>query len=386
MDIYKIRNDFPVLESQTYFNSASTGPLLRPVKEAVIGWWNTRESQQYVEIPDPKKEAAELIHCDERSIALVHRASQGVNLVSGLVKPKKGENIVLTDLSYPSSVYPWAGYEKNGTEIRRIRNRDGVIDLSDFVNAIDDKTKIVCLNRVEWTSGLRHDVEEISKIAHEHGALVLDDAFQAVGAVDVNVTSDGVDFLVFGGEKWLCSAGRAAVLYVRPDLIEEFEPRYRFYWRVYENFQWSFAPWDKPVHDNIESWNSPLGKTAEKFDPGCVGEDAQCGFHASLTYINGLGIKEIEERVLRLSQYLIDGLNELRLKVNTPERDEERAGIVTYTHERYEENVRSYEALRREGIVVAHRYTGGIGGIRISPHFFNTEKEIDRVLDIQRRM
>ncbi|MBC8463108.1 aminotransferase class V-fold PLP-dependent enzyme, partial [Candidatus Bathyarchaeota archaeon] len=160
---------------------------------------------------------------------------------------------------------------------------------------------------------------------------------------------------------------------------------YRFYWRVYENFQWSYAPWDKPVHDNIESWDGPLVKTAERFDPGCVGEDAQCGFHASLQYFNGIGIDNIEKRVLGISEYLIDGLKALGLKVNTPYEKDKRAGIVTYTLERYEDNVASYEAMKKEGVMVAHRYTGGVGGIRISPHFFNTEGEIDRALDIQKK-
>ena len=383
MDISKIREDFPVLSSQTYLNSASTGPLLRPVRDAVVGWWDAREELQYVELPDVKHEVAKLIHCKENDVALIHRASQGVNIVAGLVQPRKGQNIVLTDLSYPSSVYPWMGYRKQGVEIRRVGNRDGVIDVSDFEKVIDDNTKIVCLNRVEWTSGLRHDVKAITDIAHEHGALVLDDAFQAVGVVDVYAIRDGVDFLVFGGEKWLCCSGRAAALYVIPELVEEFEPDYRFYWRVYENFQWSYAPWVKPVHDNIKSWDLPLVKTAERFDPGCVGEDAQCGFHASLQYVNKLGIDWIEKRVQGLSDYLISGLIELGVKVHTPTDPIRRAGIVTYTLDSYEENVASYEALKNEKVVVAHRYTGGVGGIRVSPHYFNTEEELDRVLEIQ---
>ena len=118
-------------------------------------------------------------------------------------------------------------------------NRSGFIELADFEKAIDDNTKIVCLNRVEWTSGQLHDVKAISEIAHEHGALVLDDAFQAVGAIDVDVKHDDVDFLVFGDEKWLCSPCRAAVLYVKPDLVETYTPEYRFYWRVYEGFKWT---------------------------------------------------------------------------------------------------------------------------------------------------
>jgi selenocysteine lyase/cysteine desulfurase len=384
MNISKVRKNFPVLETQAYLNSAATGPLLSHVKDAVVSWWDAREGLQYVDLPNAKGEAADLIHCDEDSVALVHRASQGVNIVAGLVQPRKGENIVLTDLSYPSSVYPWVGNQR--AEIRRVNNRDGVIDLSDFEKAIDEETKIVCLNRVEWTSGLRHDVKAITEIAHDHSALVLDDAFQAVGAVDVDVTKEDVDFLVFGGEKWMCSSGRAAALYVNPRYVEEFEPSYRFYWRVYENFQWSYAPWDKPVHDNIESWSGPLVKTAERFDPGCVGEDAQCGFHASLKYFNELGINGIEKRVLGLSEYLIDGLKDLGLKVNTPYEGAKRAGIVTYTMARHKDNAAAYEAMKEEGVMVALRYTGGVGGIRVSPHFFNTEEEIDRILEVQKKI
>ena len=380
MNISLLRKDFPILDKMIYLNSAASGPMLKPVQDAVLGWWKAKEEQQYSDLPDPRKPASTLLHCNEKDIALVHRASQGVNIVAGLVKPGKGENIVLTDLSYPSSVYPWMGKK---AEIRRIQNNDGFIELADFEKAIDDNTRIVCLNRVEWTSGQRHNVKEISRIAHEHGALVLDDAFQAIGAVDVDVKRDDVDFLLFGGEKWLCSPTRAAILYVKPEHVTRFEPDYRFYWRVYEGFKWTDAPWDKPIHDNIESWSGDLVKTAERFDPGCVAEDAQCGLDASLRYFNKHGIKEIEDRVISLTKYLMDGLKDLGVTINTPVNTMEHAGIVTYTLDTYEDNVESYEALRQNGVNAAHRYSAGVGGIRVSPHFFNTEEEIDEVLRIQ---
>ncbi|MCW4014362.1 MAG: aminotransferase class V-fold PLP-dependent enzyme [Candidatus Bathyarchaeota archaeon] len=381
MDLSHTRKDFPILQHMTYLNTAASGPMLKPVQDAVLGYWKSKEETQYSNLPDPLNPAAELINCNEHDIALVHRASQGVNIVAGLVQPKKGENIVLTDLSYPSSVYPWMGKQ---AEIKRIKNHDGVIDVADFEKTIDDNTKIVCLNRVEWTSGQRHDVKAISEIAHEHGALVLDDAFQAVGAVKVDVRHDDVDFLVFGGEKWLCSPCRAAVMYVKPELVELFMPDYRFYWRVYEGFKWTDAPWDKPIHDNIASWDHDLVKTAERFDPGCVAEDAQCGLDACLRYFNNLGIAEIQKQVFSLVDYLIECLEDLGVKVNTPKQSEMHAGIVTYTHDRYEDNVKSYAYLQKNGVNVAHRYTGGVGGIRVSPHFFNTEADIDELLRVQR--
>lgn len=90
MNISRVRKDFPVLEAQAYLNSAATGPLLSHVKEAVVEWWDAREDLQYVDLPNARGEVARLIHCEEESVALVHRASQGVNIVSGLVQPGKG--------------------------------------------------------------------------------------------------------------------------------------------------------------------------------------------------------------------------------------------------------------------------------------------------------
>ncbi|MGD0804822.1 MAG: aminotransferase class V-fold PLP-dependent enzyme [Candidatus Bathyarchaeia archaeon] len=293
MNIDRIREDIPILRNVNYLNTAASGPVLTPVKAAVENRWDNWERGKTVELPDTRGEVGKLLHCGRDNVALIHRASQGINIVSDLIKPKSGQNIVLTDLSYPSSVYPWLRHREKGVEIRQIHNSNGLITLDDYERAIDDDTCLVNLNRVEWSSGLRNDVKEITKIAHNHGSLVLDDAFQAVGVLDVDPVEDGVDFLVFGGEKWMCCLARAAVLYVADEMISQYEPSYRFYWRVYEDFTWDRASWDKPGHDNIRSWDKPMVSTAEKFDPGCVGEDAQMGFHESLRYVNELDIKKV---------------------------------------------------------------------------------------------
>jgi cysteine desulfurase / selenocysteine lyase len=267
MNVAAVRKDIPILSKVNYLNSGASGPLLTPVWEAVERQWSQWRNGEHSPLPDIRGEVGKLIHCDRKNVALVHRASQGINIVSDLIKPKRGQNVVLTDLGYPSSVYPWLKYREDGVEIRQIHNKGGKITLREYERSIDDNTSIVCLNRVEWSSGLRNDVKAITKVAHDHGALVLDDAFQAVGAVDVDAAGDGVDFLVFGAEKWMLCLARAAALYAADNIIEEYEPSYRFYWRTYEDFTWDRAPWDKPEHDNIASWDRPTVATAEKFDP-----------------------------------------------------------------------------------------------------------------------
>ncbi len=384
--IQDVRDEFPILKYKTYMNSAAHGPALRRVWDAVQECWAFRMNEDLGALqPDAKGAAAELIHASREEICWCSRVTQGFNMVSSMMDIKRGENVVVTDLGYPSNVFVWLPLREKGVEIRRIENRDGLIETSDFDKAIDDKTRVVSMSHIEWTSGLRYDVKSIVDIAHEHGALVVDDAYQAVGPVDVNVHHDGVDFLLVGSEKWLCSPAFAGIFYIRKGLIDELEPTYRFYNQVEEAFSLE-PPWVHPDSDNISSYDKPLYTTADKYYRGCVAESALWGFNAAMEYFNGLGGANREARVLKISGYLIDRLRELGLKVNTPLEPEERGGLVTYTTGRHELNVKSYQTMKDESIIVALRYQRGIGGIRVSTNFFNTEEDVDRLIEVQKSL
>lgn len=383
-NIAEVRSEFPVLRYKTYLNSAAHGPAMRRVWDAVQEWWRFRmdENRGYMP-PDAKGEALKLINASAEEICWISRVTQGLNIIAGMVKAKKGENIVVTETGYPSNVFVWLPQRQDGAEIRRIKTKEGRIETADFEKAIDDKTKAVSMTRVEWTTGQLNDVKAISEAAHEHGALVIDDCYQAAGAVEMDVHSDDVDFLVFGSEKWLCCPCMNGVFYIRADLIDQFEPAYRFYDNVEEAFRGG-APWGRPEHDNISDYSKPFYRSAGKFNRGCVSGEDVWAFHASLSYFNGLGVGNIQRRVRRLSGYLIDGLRDLGVTVNTPLEPSERGGLVTYTTGRHELNKRSHETLTRNNIVTALRYQHGVGGIRVSTHFFNTEEDIDRLLKVQR--
>ena len=112
----------------------------------------------------------------------------------------RGDNVVITDLGYPTGSYPFLPWRGKGVEIRSVRHRNGDITTGDFEDAVDDHTKIVSLSHVEWTSGLLHDVKAVTGIAHEHGAVVFDDGYQSQGNVDVRPRDDSVDFYTFGSQ------------------------------------------------------------------------------------------------------------------------------------------------------------------------------------------
>jgi len=381
-NINKIRAEFPALNRLTYLNSAAHGPTLERVHTATEQWWRHRTNEEDTKPPDAQKEAAKLLHCDTDELCWANRVSHGLNTVSTMMPLKRGDNIVVTDLGYQSNVYVWMPHQTKGVEIRRIKHRDGLIETTDFEKAIDDKTKVVCVSRVEWTSGIRYDMKAISDTAHQHGALVVDDGYQALGAIDVNLHTSDVDFFTAGSEKWLCCPAMTGVLYVKRSLHDQYEPAYRNYGNVEEAFK-SGAPWEKPGHDNISSYSHPLYRDARKYYQGLVSEEFTWGFHACLSYFNQLGAANIEKKNTKLSQHLIDGLKEHPVKINTPDEPKKRGALVTYNTGSYEKNQKLYEAIRKQGIVVAHRYAAGVGGIRVSCHFFNTEQEIDALLATQ---
>ncbi|MBN2334356.1 aminotransferase class V-fold PLP-dependent enzyme [Candidatus Bathyarchaeota archaeon] len=384
-NIDKVREEFPVLKSKAYMNSAAHGPAMKRVHDATEQWWSHKINEERVDPPDAFAEAAKMLNVGKDEICWVNRVSQALNTVASMTELESGQNIVVTDLGYQSNVYVWMPFRLKGVEIRRIRHRDGVIDASDFEKAVDDKTAMVSMSEIEWTSGVRYPMHEISEIAHSHGAYVVNDAYQAAGAVDIDVHSEDVDFFTFGSEKWMCCPAMTGVLYVKKSLHDEFQPTYMNYGNVEEAFR-DGAPWEKPNHDNIESYSGALYPDARKYYRGCVSEEFTWGFHACLQYFNQLGAKNIQKRTAKLSQRLIDGLKEQPVKVNTPEEPGERGGLVTYNTGSFEKNQKVYDALRENGVIVAHRYAAGVGGIRVSCHFFNTEDEVDLLLKIQGKL
>jgi len=382
-DVGRIREDFPILKYKTWFATAGYGPLLLPVWEAVKACWGFRLHDSWVDGPDTKGEAARLLKADKDELCWTTRVTQGLNMVSSMMDLKRGENVVVTNLGYPSNVFVWLPFREKGVKIRRIENRDGEIDEADFEKIVDDDTRVVSVSHTEWVTGITYDLKALSEIAHDHGAYVVVDAYQSVGAVDVDCHETKVDFLVTGTGKWLCCPTTSGIFYIRRDLIEEFEPTYRYYGQVEEAFK-EGEPWVKSRHDNIGDYDKPLIKEAEKFDRGCVGSDALWGLHAALKYFNDLGIENIQRRDRRLSGYLIDGLLDIGCRVFTPREPDRRGGLVSYSAGSPELNKKIHDELNGRNVLVFLRYSGGAGGIRAATHFFNTEEEIDKLLSIQK--
>jgi cysteine desulfurase/selenocysteine lyase len=368
-NIRRLREQFPITKSKVFMNHAGQSPLPKPVAEAMKKFVDkfSATGVMNVDLDEPKKLFVRLIGADTHDeIAFVENTSMGLNIVAHMLNYPLGSNVVTTDLEYPSVVYPWLG-NRMGVEVRYVKNVEGKILLSDVERMVDDKTVAVSVSHVEYVNGFRHNLQALADIAHEHGAYLIVDAIQSAGVMSIDVKRGNVDFLTAACYKWLLGPAGAGFLYVRHDLIQEFEPPL---------IGWASV---KPeVFETLDFWdirNLKLAETACRFEVGTPSFHSLVGAAAALKLLLSVEISNIEKRVLNLTWRLIETVKSRGLRLQTPiEPSECRSGVVNFLIDKPKDRV---EQLEKKGIIVSAR----AHGIRVSPHFYNTEEEIDKLID-----
>ena len=368
LDIDKIRKEFPITNKYAYFDHAAVGPLPTRTVESVnrvteekcdgdLHWGSWEDTAEAV-----RASIATLIGASAEEVALVHSTSEGIAIVANGLSYAQGSNIVTCDMEFMSNLYPWQVLVKrHGLDLRVIRNRDGTLRMEDFSEAIDAKTRIVAVSHVQYANGFRIDLDKLSKIAHENGAYVISDAVQSVGQMPVDVSKLGVDFLATSGYKWLLSPISTGFLYVRQELFEEVWPTIVGYRSDENPFEFSFREF-RPAH------------TARRYEDGQLNFPGFAGMKESITLLQEVSVGTIQTRILFLVDHLIDGLKRnTNMQVKSCMDESCRSGIVNLAC-RDPESIA--KRLLQRGIVVSVRS----GGLRISPHFYNTEGEIDKLV------
>ncbi|MBS7630007.1 aminotransferase class V-fold PLP-dependent enzyme [Candidatus Bathyarchaeota archaeon] len=303
--------EFPMLKHWVFLDAANAMIPARYWLNAIRECLNIYEFAPYGQADHPFltvvfkeciQRAAKLIHAKECEITNIYRVMTAANLIiNDLIEWRKGDNVVFSDLDYPSIPFILMNLQKKkGVELRRIRNMNGEIPMDALEKNIDDRTKLVCVNRTTPWCGFTYDVKEVCRVAHEHGSLVLDDSIQSIGAIDVDVHKDDVDFLLTGSYKWQCGPEGAGIFYIKEELIDDFDPDFR-------NYIWSEVPGGIPFsrldHDNLTSWNYPLVKNANRFDMGVCVTPILFGWNATLKFYERVGIEKVERNVRRMGDY-----------------------------------------------------------------------------------
>lgn len=365
--IEKIREQFPITKNKVFLNHAAQSPLPKPVADAVRRFADdfSNFGTTSIEWNDGGKPFfAKLIQAKPKEIAFIENTSMGLNIAANVLHYPPGSKIVTTDLEYPSVVYPFLR-KSLGVKVHYVKNVNGKILLDDVKKAVDDKTVAVTISHVEYVNGFRHDLQALSQIAHEHGAYLIVDAIQSAGAMQIDVKKDDIDFLMTACYKWLLSPPGSGYLYVKKELIEQFEPPFVGWASVKQEIFETIDFWD--------IWNLKLSETASRFEVGSPSVISLVGATEALKMLLSLGIQNIKKRILKLTDHLIEAINKLGLKLQTPTEPQYRSGIVNFKINNPQEVA---EKLKNKGIIVSAR----AHGIRVSPHFYNTEAEIDKLV------
>ncbi len=368
------RHEFPVVRDKIFLGHAGVCPLPRRVADAVSecarqGTLGDQEAFMLHRLDDARNLAAQLLNCQPDEIALVGPTSLGLSLVAAGLNFRKGDNIVIYHDDYPSNVYPWMALAQKGVQVRLLNTRGlGIIRPVDVMGQVDENTRLVALASCHFISGYRLEFSAVGKFLRERGILFCLDAIQTLGAFPTTV--EHVDFLAADAHKWLLGPCGAGVLYVRRDLQEKLNPPV-YGWHNVRNPD--FVAQEQIVFRN----------GAVKYEAGTQNLLGLVGLIAALEIALEVGVETIAAELLRKRALLLPALQAKGFTVlNADAKTENASGIVAF-FQPGKDLMSLNQKLSDAGIVASLRTDRkGQNYIRFSPHFYNTDEELERVLEM----
>jgi len=381
MNIEIIRKDFPALKMfRSYMDTAFVGLMPKQVKAAhdkfleerlnfgpfplektILGIWMDKSEQVRTKL-------SAFLGAKESELAFTTCTGCGSNIALNGINWRKGDNAVIDDLEYPTDFHILNALRRKGVEIRIARHRNGAVAPETFESLADKRTRAFVISHVSYLNGFRHNLKNLADIIHSFGGYLIVDSAQSIGAIKVDVKDEKVDFMSGIPYKWLNGPNGLGFLYVREALIPSFPP---------DRLGWSSTADFKSL-ETMES--SPLPETARRYEYGTLGFESVYGLDASLDYINKIGIDSIEKHNLKLIRMLRQRLQEKNVRFFTPEGNE--SPILTL----FMDNEEVFgKQLKEKNIAVTTRRWGS-GHLRISPHFYNNEQDIDTFMQAFSRL
>ena len=376
-ELLKWRAEFPILDKTTYLISHSLGAMPRATfdnLQAYADAWATRGvrawGEGWWEMPlTTGDEVAKIIGAPPSSVAMHQNVSVCQSVILSCFEPDSRRNkIVYSDLEFPSVMYAYEAHARGGRfRVERVPSDDGMtVPLERMLAAIDEETLIVPISHVLFKSAFLQDARAITERAHEVGALVVLDTYQSAGTVPFSVTELDVDFCTGGSVKWLCGGPGAGYLYVHPRLHAQLEPK--------------VTGWMAHEHPFAFEGKMTYAPGIARFLHGSPAIPALYAARAGYHVINEIGVEQIRAKNTRQTTKLIEIADAAGFNVTSPRDADMRGGTVTVNVEHAAAVTR--ELIRRE-IIVDFRPGAGI---RISPHFYTKDEELDIVIREIRRI
>jgi cysteine desulfurase / selenocysteine lyase len=314
-----------------------------------------------------RDKAARFINCHADDVAFLKNTAEGMGVLALGLDWQPGDEVVAYDRAFPADVLPWLNQAGRGVELKLIPDRNRLRhDAGDVEALMTPRTRLVCLELVNFNNGFRAPIEEIARLCHEQGAWLVVDATQAAGAIRIDVRELGCDVLVAHGYKFLMSGWGTAICY--------FAPHTRARLGVPEP-GWKSLKEIRNVLSLVD-YKLDFATEARRFEPGIPDVLSILGMGAVLDLMTGLGTARIEERVLAYAAEVAEALEGRGWTIVSSRRPGERSGILSLEREGVD-TARVQEELRRRNVACAVRE----GRMRVSVHFYNDGSDLERLLD-----
>ena len=368
------QREFPVTRDKIFLAHAGVCPLPQRVARAVSecargSTLGDQEALVIHRLSDARQRGAQLLQCQPEEVALVGPTSLGLSFVAAGLKFRRGDNILIYHDDYPSNVYPWMALAERGVEVRLLNTRGlGIIRPQDVMGQVDENTRLVALASCHFISGYRLDHQAIGKFLRGRGILFCLDAIQTLGAFPTTV--EHVDFLAADAHKWLLGPCGAGLLYVRRELQEKLNPP------VYG--------WHNVRNPNFVAQEQIVYRSgAAKYEAGTHNLIGLVGLVAAMELVLEIGVDNIAAELLRKRAALVPALQAKGFTVlNADAKPENASGMVSF-HQPGKDLAALHKKLTEAGVVTSLRTDRkGQNYLRLSPHFYNTDVELQRLVDL----
>ncbi len=371
LEIESFREQFPITERYIYMNNAAVAPLSTPVAEAreevsrilmEEGTGGMEKIKQGVE--DTRRLVGELTGVREDEIAFTGNTTRGILIAANGIPWRKGDNLVMPGMEFPANVYPWMAIsERKDVELRRVAPIRGRVTAEMLMEACDRHTRAVTVSLVQYSSGYRIDAEKLGAFCREREIFLHLDAIQALGMIDCRIPALRADLLSAGAHKWLMALPGTAIFYCRREILDQLEV-YNPGWTSVENFM------------DLQSYRLNYRKSAGRFEEGSLNFHGIMGLGASAGNLLKAGMARVEKYILSLTASLERELRDNGFVIQSPRSQGHNSGIICFSHPRRDTG-EIFQQLTSHGITASIRG----GAVRLSPHVFNTDEEVKKVIE-----
>lgn len=367
-----LREEFPILREYTYLNCASQGPLpdrTARAAERTIRLSQIPHSREATAEPHPEPIArtrlARLIGADEQDILWTGNTTHGMNICAQGIEWRAGDNVVIPANEFPSLSYTWYNLTQRGVEVRIVPFNGAGPSVGNLMDAVDSRTRAVSCSAITWTTGWRANLEELGAACEKLGVLLIVDGIQAIGARRLDVKAMRISAISTHGYKWLLSGFGLGALYVSPEAQDRITPTFIGSQATVTSGGMDFEP--------HLTWQPG----AARYGAGGINRIGLASLAASLGLIEEVGIDQIEDHDRALAEQLYAALaRRTDLEIVSSANPEHRSAVIVFTLGSAEKNAAMVQHLEDQGIIVALRPLG----VRVSPHFYNTEDDVARLL------